>query len=154
VTRPAGDSPHAQLETFMARYRPEVAQIGRAALTALRKQLPGTAEMVYDNFNALVIGFSTSERPSDAILSIGLYARWVNLSFLQDAMSLPDPDGLLRGTGNVVRSVRLTSPDDIGRPAVRALIAEAVARANPPIDPTLRRRLTIRAVSARRRPRK
>jgi len=56
----------------MARYRPEVARIGRAALSALRKQLPGTAEMVYDNYNALVIGFSSSERPSDAILSIGL----------------------------------------------------------------------------------
>jgi len=136
----------------MARYRPEVAQIGRAALTALRTELPGTAEMVYDNYNALVIGFSTSERPSDAILSIGLYARWVNLYFLQDATSLPDPDGLLRGSGNVVRSVRLTSPDEIGKPAVRALIREAVARADPPIDPTRRRRLTIRAVSARRRP--
>ena len=136
----------------MARYRPEVAQIGRTALTTLRKQLPGTAEMVYDNYNALVIGFSTTERPSDAILSIGLYARWVNLYFLQDATSLPDPDGLLRGAGNVVRSVRLTSPDEIGKPAVRALIREAVARADPPIDPTRRRRLTIRAVSARRRP--
>jgi hypothetical protein len=138
----------------MARYRPEVAQIGRTALTTLRKQLPGTAEMVYDNYNALVIGFSTTERPSDAILSIGLYARWVNLYFLQDATSLPDPDGLLRGSGNVVRSVRLTSPDDIGKPAVRALIGEAVARAEPPIDPTRRRRFTIRAVSAKRRPRK
>ena len=138
----------------MARYRPEVAKIGRAALTALRKQLPGTAEMVYDNYNALVIGFSSSERPSDAILSIGLYARWVNLYFLQDAVSLPDPEGLLRGTGHVVRSVRLTSPDDIGKPGVRALIREAVARADPPIDPRAHRKTTIRAISPRRRPRK
>jgi hypothetical protein len=154
MARPAGDSPHAQLKTFMARYRPEVAQIGRAALTALRTQLPGTAEMVYDNYNALVIGFSTSERPSDAILSIGLYARWVNLYFLQDATSLPDPDGLLRGAGNVVRSVRLTSPDDIGKPAVRALINEAVTRADPPLDRKRRRQLTIRAVAPKHRPRK
>jgi hypothetical protein len=138
----------------MARYRPEVARIGRAALTALRKQLPGTAEMVYDNFNALVVGFSSSERPSDAFVSIGLYARWVNLYFLQDGAALSDPEGWLRGTGNVVRSVRLTSPDEIGKPAVRALIREAAARADPPIDPKGRRRLTIRAVSARHRPRK
>jgi hypothetical protein len=138
----------------MARYRPEVARIGRAALTALRKQLPGTAEMVYDNYNALVIGFSTSERPSDAILSIGLYPRWVNLYFLQDATALPDPEGLLRGTGNWVRSVRLTSADDIEKPAVRALIGAARNQADPPIDPHGRRRLTIRAVSAKRRPRK
>ena len=139
---------------FMARYRPEVAQIGRAALTALRTQLPGTVEMVYDNYNALVIGFSSSDRPSDAILSIGMYPRWANLYFLQDATALPDPEGLLRGTGNWVRSVRLTSADDVENPAVRALIAAAVTRADPPIDPARRRRLTIRAVSARRRPRK
>jgi len=138
----------------MARYRPEVARIGRAALTALRKQLPGTAEMVYDNYNALVIGFSSSERPSDAILSIGLYPRWVNLYFLQDATDLPDPHGLLRGSGNRVRSVRLTSADDVDSPAVRALIAEAGTRADPPIDRTRRKRLTIRAVSSKRRPRK
>jgi hypothetical protein len=50
----AADSPHAQLKSFMARYRPEVARIGRAALAAIRTQLPGTVEMVYDNYNALV----------------------------------------------------------------------------------------------------
>jgi hypothetical protein len=138
----------------MARYRPDVVKTARAALAAIRKQLPGTAEMVYDNCNALVIGFSSSERPSDAILSIGLYPRWVNLYFLQDATDLPDPDGLLRGSGNFVRSVRLTSADDIQNPAVRALITEAGTRADPPIDPTRRKRLTIRAVSAKRRPRK
>ena len=154
VARPAGGSPHAQLKTFMARYRPEVARIGRAALASLRKQLPGTAEMVYDTFNALVIGFSSSERPSDAIVSIGLYARWVNLYFLQDATALPDPERLLRGSGNVVRSVRLTSPDDIGKPAVRALIREAATRADSPIDPRARRTMTIRAISPRRRPRR
>jgi hypothetical protein len=138
----------------MARYRPEVVKIGRAALTALRRQLPGTAEMVYDNYNALVIGFSSSDRPSDAILSIALYPRWVNLYFLQDATELSDPDGLLRGSGKWVRSVRLTSADDIEKPAVRALIAEALTRADPPIDPSSRRRLMIRAVSTKRRPRK
>jgi hypothetical protein len=154
MIRGTGDSPRAQVTAFMARYRPEVAKIGRAALTSLRKHLPGTVEMVYDNYNALVIGFSTTDRPSDAILSIGLYPRWVNVYFLQDATGLPDPEGILRGTGNWVRSIRLTSPDDIEKPAVRALIAEAVTRADPPIDPTRRRRLAIRAVSAKRRARK
>jgi hypothetical protein len=138
----------------MARYRPEVVSIARAALATLRTLLPGTVEMVYDNYNALVIGFSPSERPSDAILSIALYPRWVNLYFLQDATELPDPDGLLRGSGNRVRSVRLTSVGDIEKPAVRGLIAEALTRAEPPIDPKRRRRLTIRAVSAKRRSRK
>jgi hypothetical protein len=154
MIRGSGGSPQKQLTTFMVRYRPDVVKIGRAALTSLRRQLPGTVEMVYDNYNALVIGFSTTDRPSDAILSIGLYPRWVNVYFLQDATELPDPEGLLRGTGTMVRSIRLMSPDDIDKPGVRALIAEAVTRAEPPLDRKKRRQLTIRAVSAKRRPRK
>ena len=138
----------------MARYRPEVVAIARAALTTLREFLPGTAEMVYDNYNALVVGFSPTDRPSDAVVSIGLYPRWVNLYFLQAATDLPDPEGLLRGNGAWVRSVRLTSADHIETPAVRALIRAAVSRADPPLDRKRRRRLTIRAVSAKRRPRK
>jgi hypothetical protein len=138
----------------MARYRPDVVAIARAALAALRTLLPGTVEMVYDNYNALVIGFSPNDRPSDAVLSIALYPRWVNLFFLQDATHLPDSEGLLRGSGKQVRSIRLTSADAIAKPAVRALIAEALRRADPPFDPNGRRRLTIRAVSAKLRSRK
>jgi hypothetical protein len=147
-------TPARQLDTFLRRFSPEIVALAKAARAKFRRRFPRAIEMVYDNYNALVIGFSSSERPSDAILSIGLYPRWVNLYFLQDATDLPDPDGLLRGSGNWVRSVRLTSADDIQNPAVRALIAEAVTRADPPIDPTRRRRLTIRAASAKRRLRK
>ena len=154
MARPPAASPQKQLKTFMARYRPDVVAVACAALTTLRELLPGTAEMVYDNYNALVIGFSTTDRPSDAILSIGLYPRWVNLYFLHAGTDLPDPDGLLRGSGSWVRSVRMTSADDIETPAVRALIAAAIARADPPLARASRRRLTIRAISAKRRPRK
>jgi hypothetical protein len=154
MIRTSGGSPQQQLTAFMAHHRPEVVKIGRAALAALRTHLPGTAEMVYAKSNALVIGFSTSDRPSDAVLSIAFYSRWVNLYFLQDATDLPDPEGLLQGTGNWIRSIRLTSPDDIEKPGVRALIVEAAARAEPPLNSRARRKITIRAISAKRRPRK
>lgn len=138
----------------MARYRPDIAKLGRAALVTLRKRLPGTIEMVYDNYNALVIGFSPSERPSDAIFSIALYPRWVNVFFLQNATELDDPERLLSGSGNRVRSIRLTSSEDLDKPGVRALMAQAVARSDPPIDPRTRRKLIIRAVSVKLRPRR
>jgi hypothetical protein len=138
----------------MARYRPEVVQLAREALVTMRKRLPGTVEMVYDNYNALVIGFSPNDRPSDAIFSIALYPRWVNLFFLQDATELADPERLLRGSGCRIRSIRLTASADLDRPAVRALMADAVARADPPIDPKAKRKLVIRAISAKQRRRR
>jgi hypothetical protein len=154
MIRDAAASPRAQLTAFVANHRPEVVKIGRAALAAIRKQLPGTVEMVYAKSNGLVIGFSTSDRPSDAVLSLGFYSSWVNVYFLQDATELPDPEGLLRGTGNWVRSIRLSSPADVEKPGVRALIVAAATRADPPLNSRARRKITIRQISPKRRPRK
>lgn len=48
----------------------------------------------------------------------------VNLGFFQ-GIHLPDPEGLLEGTGKVLRHVKLRSPEDVRRPAVVALLAAA-----------------------------
>lgn len=147
-------SPQAQLERFISKYSPEVAAEGRAALTALRRLVPGGVELVYDNYNWLVVGFCPSERASDAVLSLVFAPRWITLCFLQDGPALSDPHGLLRGSGKKVRNIRLESAKDLAKPAVRALIMEALARAWVPIDGAGGGRLVIRSVSAKQRPRR
>jgi hypothetical protein len=141
-------TPAAQLAGFLAKYAPSVRGVARAAIATMRKRMPGAVEFVYDKANALVIGFGPNERPSDALFSIVLYTRYVNFFFLQGA-SLDDPEALLQGGGNQVRHIRL-DPDAsvLDRPAIRALIAQAVKASDVPLDKTRRRRLLIRAVSA------
>src|SRR5580704_3219818 len=95
-------NPKKQLDSFLAKYNPKIASLARRALTIMRKRLPGSLEMVYDNYYALVIGFVPNERPSDAIFSIALYPDHVTLCFLQGA-SIPDPKHRLMGSGNIVR---------------------------------------------------
>ena len=146
-------TPAAQLGGFLARYTPDIARRTRAILTAMRKRLPGATEMVYDNYNALVIGLGPSARTSDALFSIAVYPRWVTLFFLKGA-TLPDPARILKGSGTQVRHVVLDSPDTLDLPAVRALMAEALRRARPSIDPAGRRTLIIKSVSPRQRPRR
>jgi hypothetical protein len=150
VTR---ESPERQLTAFMARYSPQVARIARAARSRLHTLLPGALELVYDNYNALAIGFSPTERSSDAILSIALFPRWVRLFFLRGA-GLPDPAGLLRGTGSRVRSIVIDRAALLEAKPVRQLIDVAVARHPLRIDPRQRRRLIIKSVSAKQRPRR
>ncbi len=147
------DSPEAQLAGFLAKYTPEIAGLAEAALVKMRKRLPGAVEMVYDNYNALVIGFSPGERPSEAIFSIALYPRWVNLFFLQ-ARGLRDPEKRLKGSGNRVRSIVLESPGTLDDPVVEALMEEAMERAIVPIDPRGKRRLIIRTIAPKQRPRR
>jgi hypothetical protein len=145
-------SPAKQLAGFLARFNPPIAALARAARTKLRRRLPRAVEMVYDNYNALVIGYSATPRPSDAIVSIVIYPRVVNVCFLQ-GRHLADPAGLLRGDGNQVRSLRLDEGAAIlDTPPVRALLAEAAAFADTPFTGT--HRVVIRLIAAKQRPRR
>src|SRR5215217_599568 len=102
-------SPRSQLEGFIAKYSPAVATEGRAALAKVRRLVPGAVELVYDNYNWLVVGFCPSERASEGVLSVVFAPRWITLCFLQNGPKLSDPAGLLRGSGTRVRNVRLAS---------------------------------------------
>ena len=146
-------SPTTQLQAFLAKFSPEIAARGNAILRKMRARYPTALELVYDNYNALAIGFSPTERASDGIFSIALYPNWINLFFLQ-GKSLPDPKKILQGSGNQVRHIRLPSPDTLDQPDVVALMQLAVDRAKVPFDPNGKHRLIIRAVSAKQRPRR
>jgi hypothetical protein len=78
--------------------------------------------------------------------------RWVNLYFL-DGVALADPMKLL-GSGNRVRSLRLDDPKVIDTPAVKALVAEAIRNVDAPVDPKRARRLVIKSIAPKQRPRR
>src|ERR1043165_6878157 len=91
-----------QLRAFIAKFDPPNQKLIRAVRSAIRKQLPSAIELVYDNYNFFVIGYSPTERPSDAIISIAAAANGVGLCFLQGA-KLPDPNKMLSGGGSQTR---------------------------------------------------
>jgi hypothetical protein len=146
-------SAEAQLEGFVAKFTPEMAGLVKAVLAKMRKRLPGAVEMVYDNYNALVIGFGPTERPSEAPFSIAVYPRWINLFFLQ-GKKLRDPEKLLKGSGNQVRSIVIESAGTLDDPAVDELIEEAMERAAVPFDFAQKRKMLIRAIAPKQRPRR
>jgi hypothetical protein len=142
----------AQLDGFIDRYTPELAGDARNALASMAARLPTATRLVYDNYNALVVGFGTSEKVGDIILSIALYPRWVTLFFLRGTV-LPDPHGLLEGSGSTVRGVRLQPISRLESAEVRTLIDAAVANAAP-LPATGEGPLTIKSISAKQRPRR
>ena len=85
-----------QLEGFFDKYTPEIAAKALWILKKLRKRYPTATVWVYDNYNALAVGFLPNDRPSDAIVSIGSPAS-------------VDSNGLMAGScssGKHVRGVR------------------------------------------------
>lgn len=141
----------AQLDGFMAKYSPEVVGDARHALASLRARLPTAFRLVYDNYNALVIGFASGEKASDAFLSIALYPQYARLFFLR-GVDLADPHHLLEGDGAQVRSIKLKPASRIKAPEVCALIDAAVANTWP-LPESGEGPLIIKSISAKQRPR-
>ncbi len=89
MTTPASpDDPEAterQLDGFIERFDPEVAQRARACRAALRARMPTANELVYDNYNALAIGYAPRERTSEAVVSLAVTPRGPALYFIHGA---------------------------------------------------------------------
>ncbi|MGO9325793.1 MAG: DUF1801 domain-containing protein [Terracidiphilus sp.] len=143
----------AELAGFIDKFEPEMAKAIRAVRAALRKRLPTANELVYDNYNFFVIGYSSTLRPSDSFISLVADGHGVRIAFYWGA-KLPDPAGILLGGGNQNRFIRLESARDLSKPEVDALIQAAIAYGKTPLPETGRGSLVIRSVSAKQRPRR
>jgi hypothetical protein len=116
---------NAQLAAFLSRFPAKVVALAKGCLTRLRRAFPGTLELVYDYRDSLVVAFGPSERGQEAYVSLAVSERGVRLYLRKD---VPDPKGLLEGSGTQVRSVALESASDLDRGDVHALLVAAVER--------------------------
>jgi len=138
----------AQLTAIIDRRPPEMAKLAKAVLAKVRQRLPGAVEMVYDKKNSLVIGFCAAARAANVINSIAVYSQWINLYFFEGD-TLPDPEGLLQGSGSMVRSIRVIDAAELDRPAVKALMAAAVKCSEPPLDSRAKRTIFLKQAARR-----
>jgi hypothetical protein len=146
-------TPEKTLQGFIAKFAPDMVRLIRAARAKMRQRIPQAIELVYDNYNFFVIGYGPNEKAGEAIFSLAAQAKGLSLCFLQGAQ-LPDPNRLLRGSGNLVRNIRVDSPDIFDRPEVRALMNAALQEAKTRLPANGTHRLIIKSVSKKQRPRR
>jgi hypothetical protein len=141
-----------QLAAFIAKFAPPNQRLIRALRASLRRRLPGAHELVYDNYNFLVIAYSPTEKTGDSCFSIGADKHGASLFFGYNGTRIDDPKRLLQGTGARNRFLRLVSAVTLTEPAVSALIDSALVLSKP--MPAGRGTTIIRSISARQRPRR
>jgi hypothetical protein len=146
-------SPDKQLARFIAKFDARVARLIRSTRLAVRRRFPTATEIVYDNYNFLALGFCSTERPSDCVVSLAANAKGVGLCFYYGA-TLPDPHGILQGSGNQTRFIRLESAATLAKPEVEALLKAAVQQAKTPMPTGGKGRTIIKSISAKQRPRR
>ena len=147
--------PAAQLEEFIERFDPAIATVARASLRTLTARLPYATRLVYDNYNALAIGFCPGMRASEVVLSIAIYPKRVLLCFLfAGKRTLDDPHALLRGSGATNRFIPMATAKALDDPRIEALITQAERTAPVPFDTSVKGPLVIKSISVKQRPRR
>jgi hypothetical protein len=146
-------SPSKQVVGFIAKFDPSIAKLTRACRSEIRKRYPSAIELVYDNYNALAIGYSPTERTSDVVFSLAVYPRGLNLYFMY-GRSLADPNGLLQGSGTQGAFIRLENVQTLDDPKVVDLITRAVKRQMPTFATKGRGYTVVKSISAKQRPRR
>jgi len=91
-----------------------------------------------------------SERGYEAIVAISIDPRGVRLYFDK---SLPDPQGLLEGSGTKVRSVTLEAASDLDHGGVKALIQAAIKHSGVAFPKARPTRMVVKSAS-KKKPRK
>ena len=147
------ETPEQQLKSFIGKFDPAMGKQIRECRSAMRKRFPTAYELVYDNYNFLVIAYCTTERPSDSVASLAANSKGVGLHFYYGA-GLPDRHGILQGSGSQNRFVRLEGAVTLGKPEVLELLEAAAAHADPPFGTAGGGKLIIRSVSEKQRPRR
>ena len=150
---PSEESPAKQIASFIAKFTSNIGTLIRSARTALRKHFPTAIEQVYDNYNFLAIGFCTTERTSDCIVSIAANSKGVGLSFYHGA-SLPDPHKILRGEGKQNRFIRLEGSGTLKKAEVIAMLNSAAEQAKTTLPEKGAGYTMIKSVSKKQRPRR
>jgi hypothetical protein len=114
----------AEFETLLSSSSPVIATTARALRSAVQDAIPSAVQTV--DAPDRLLAFGTGPKLRDMLFAIIPHTGHVNLQ-LADGADLPNPDGLIEGTGKRVRHIKVRSVEVAGSPAVRAIIDAQVA---------------------------
>src|SRR3712207_6270411 len=125
-------SDETEFEAMLAGSPEPIRQLARSARTLIYDVLPGTVEVVWPHQRTA--GYGTGPRKmTEHFCWLAPHARHLVFGFYYGT-ELPDPDGLLEGSGRLMRHVKVRSQADLANPALRRLIEVATAHRVPPLS--------------------
>lgn len=91
--------------------------------------MPNAHEFAWDATNAVSLVYAPASRWQDAVCHIATYAKHANLGFNNGA-ALPDPLGVLAGTGTRIRHVTFRTTAEVEATWIDDYVRAAIANAN------------------------
>ncbi len=114
----------SDLDDFLSLYPAGVKDIALAARELVVQTVPNATETV--DRTARLVGYALGRGYKNTICTLLMSQTGVKVGILR-ATELPDPDGLLQGSGKVHRHVQLRSVADVAKPGLKQLLEAALA---------------------------
>lgn len=114
------------LSEFLKPYDPAIQELTLTLRNYLLRLVPKTNELIWDNYNAVALAYSKSDKLKDAFCHIAVYSKHVNFGFNRGA-ELSKRDLKLNGSGKLIRHIKITSIKDFQSTDLEQMIFEALA---------------------------
>ncbi len=114
----------SEVDQFLSSFSPAVRELALLARALVLEVFPTALEIV--DPSSKIIAYGVGRKYSELVCAVAPYNAHVNIIFSR-GVELPDPNGLLEGTGKRARHVKLRAAEDVAKPAVRELIVLAVS---------------------------
>ena len=140
-----------ELLTFLQPFPESVKQTTLWSRDFIWDLYPESNELIYDNYNALAIGFSLTDKIGDAFCSIAVYSKHVNFGFNRGT-EITDPKNMLKGEGSLYRYLTVTEKD-FPITYVKKLLEDAWQNASAKIKSPgeLKSKTITKSISAKKR---
>ena len=117
--------PNPQLRKFIEPYDEEIQKLTFQLRDFIINSVPQTNELIWDNYNAVAIAYSKSEKLKDAFCHIALYSKHVNFGFNRGA-ELTKTNVKLNGKGKLIRHISVKNFQSFPKEEIEKMIREAV----------------------------
>ena len=118
------------------------------------KKYPNSNELIYDNYNALAFGWSTSDRLGDTFCSVAVFGKeYVHFGFYW-GNQIADPEKKLEGKGNQYRYIKVYNKKDFPKAYISKLVKEAYANSLGKLKTgkqTIKGQTITKSISAKKR---
>lgn len=121
VTQPPGNDAFDQI---MRRYPVDMQALAYGARALIYAVYPAVVEIAWVQQGNTGYGVGP-KKMTEHFSWISVHKNHVNLGFFRGT-ELPDPHGLLEGTGKLLRHVKIRTPEDLENPHLRMLLEQAV----------------------------
>jgi hypothetical protein len=113
---------YKQIHDLLGGYPAPVQELAELLRIFIKTRIKGIQET--PDLPAKLLGYGFSNKYVDSICTIILSKKEVKLGFYKGSL-LPDPEGLLTGTGKVHKYVAIKKPEDVQTPALEKLLVAA-----------------------------